>query len=606
MNVKPEWKSKKLPDHELSFRHVLSFPKLHRVFWPGNGLNQWVSNLPISQKIAWGYTLVLGIAVTGITLGFLTGTYYRNQAEKQRADAIEESRLPREIRAELLSATIHQQKLLLLTQTPEALEQEYSKLQTSVQKAQRLWIDFKTSYENPVAQESSEELELFQEIVEEHDGLLESYAQTIQTDFAPSKLIALSSANPSALQQQFSTFSNNLLTQQLFSFLEDVEEVVEVTAEEEQEAELALQEAKALKHQIIVFSLGISVLSAIGIGLILVRSITHPIHKTTHLAEQVIRDNNFDLQAPIMGRDEIGQLTQTLNELIQRVRQLLLEQKAAELQLIQNEKMSSLGQLVAGVAHEINNPVNFIHGNLDHAQEYSEDLVRLITLYERYYSNPPLEIQDERDRIDLDFLVGDLAKLLQSMKTGTDRIRNIVLSLRNFSRLDESSFKSVDIQEGIESTILLLQHRLKATPERPAIKLVRDYQPLPMVECYPGQLNQVFMNLISNAIDALEEHHQKSSFDARLTNPMQIQIQTEQLNTEWVAIRIADSGPGIPSEIRDQLFNAFFTTKPMGKGTGLGLSISQQIIVEKHKGRLFDSSNPEQGAEFTIELPIQH
>ncbi len=283
----------------------------------------------------------------------------------------------------------------------------------------------------------------------------------------------------------------------------------------------------------------------------------------------------------------------------------LEELRATQIQLVQSEKMSSLGQLVAGVAHEINNPVNFIHGNLVHAEEYTHDLLNLVDLYQYHYPQAVEEIQKEIEAIDLNFVKDDLTKLLRSMRVGTDRIREIVKSLRNFSRLDEAEVKGVNIHEGIDSTLMILENRLKAKPEHPGIKVIKEYGPLPLVECYPGQLNQVFMNLISNAIDALDEYALRCPPEVIKSNPGQIWIRTQVLNREWVAISISDNGPGIPAEIQSRLFDPFFTTKPLGKGTGLGLSISHQIIVERHNGRIRCGSTPKQGTEFVIEIPVR-
>ena len=272
-------------------------------------------------------------------------------------------------------------------------------------------------------------------------------------------------------------------------------------------------------------------------------------------------------------------------------------------QLIQTEKISSLGQLVAGVAHEINNPINFIYGNITHATEYAADLLGLLHLYQEKYPNPVPEIVEAAADLDIDFLMEDFTKILESMKVGADRIRDLVVSLRNFSRLDESQMKLVDIHEGIESTLLILQHRLKGNPLRPAIEIIKEYGNFPKVECYVGQLNQVFMNLLGNAIDALEDYNRKRSSKEIYANPNKIRISTSA-NSHTLTIRIADNGVGINQEVIGKLFDPFFTTKPVGKGTGLGLSISYQIIVEKHRGQLQCISAPGEGAEFVIEIPL--
>lgn len=286
------------------------------------------------------------------------------------------------------------------------------------------------------------------------------------------------------------------------------------------------------------------------------------------------------------------------------LQQTLQELQRTQMHLVQQEKMSSLGQTVAGVAHEINNPVNFIYGNLDHAQVYAQDLLDLLNLYQKYYRHPIAEIQAKADEIDLAFLQEDLLKIFDSMKMGANRIREIVLSLRNFSRMDEAELKVVNIHEGIESTLLILQHRLKATPDRPSIQLIREYSELPLIECYAGQLNQVFMNLLANAIDALEENANRSNYDWQ-DNPSCITVCTAVLDRQWIKITIADNGSGIPESIRSRIFDPFFTTKPVGKGTGMGLSISYQIITKRHQGKLDCVSTPDRGTEFIIQIPIQ-
>lgn len=287
----------------------------------------------------------------------------------------------------------------------------------------------------------------------------------------------------------------------------------------------------------------------------------------------------------------------------------LIELHRTQTQLVQTEKMSSLGQLVAGVAHEINNPVNFIYGNLNHVNAYTDDLLKLIRLYQSHYPNPDLAIQEEAETIDIDFLMADMPKMLDSMKMGADRIRQIVLSLRNFSRVDESDVKAVDIHDGIESTLLILQNRIKAHANFPGVSIIKEYGDLPLVECYAGQLNQVFMNLLGNAIDALEERKEKScDFLPAIRIQTTLQKDSQQNNSQQkvpqVCIRITDNGLGIPAELISRLFESFFTTKPIGKGTGLGLSISYQIITEKHHGTLECFSEPGQGTEFRIQIPM--
>ncbi|MEB3340419.1 PAS domain S-box protein [Okeania sp.] len=293
-----------------------------------------------------------------------------------------------------------------------------------------------------------------------------------------------------------------------------------------------------------------------------------------------------------------------LSEALQKLQQ-------AQTQLIQTEKMSSLGQMVAGIAHEINNPINFISGNITYLNQYTEDLLNLIHLYQENYPHPPTVIQEEIESIELEFLIEDLPKTLNSMKIGTKRIVDIVLSLRNFSRLDESEVKSVDIHEGIESTLLILQNKLKQKLKEKEIQVIKNYNCLPKVECYVSQINQVFMNIISNAIDALAEKRSKNFYPTETNQSSNISedlpiitISTKVISSEQVRIIIADNGMGMTETVRKKIFDPFFTTKPIGTGTGLGLSISYQIIVEKHQGKLNCISTVGQGTKFIIEIPI--
>ncbi|HEY9852645.1 MAG TPA: MASE1 domain-containing protein [Leptolyngbyaceae cyanobacterium] len=310
------------------------------------------------------------------------------------------------------------------------------------------------------------------------------------------------------------------------------------------------------------------------------------------------------------------ELAQTLELKVQE-RTSELEQKNQELatsfrnlqqtqqQLIQAEKMSSLGQLVAGIAHEINNPVNFIYANLNYVNEYTQQLLDLIDIYQGESPDRDREIKELIAEIDLPFLKEDLVKIISSMRGGTERIRDIVISLRNFSRLDESETKPVDIHEGIESTLLILQNRLKGQENFPAIEVIKDFAKLPLVDCYAGQLNQVFINIINNAIDAIEQKHEEIFYERQKAEPGIIKISTGLLDQEMVKIEIYDNGIGMTKEVITRIFDPFFTTKDVGKGTGLGLSVSYQIIVEKHRGKLECISKLGEGTTFQMMIPIR-
>jgi signal transduction histidine kinase len=317
-------------------------------------------------------------------------------------------------------------------------------------------------------------------------------------------------------------------------------------------------------------------------------------------SEQVLKQERELLESKVIDR------TQELEGKNVALTQALSDLKQSQLQLIQSEKMSSLGQLVAGVAHEINNPVSFIHGNLPHVSSHTQDLLELVQAFQQHIPHPPAIIQSQIEAIDLDFLRKDLAKILRSMQVGTDRIREIVLSLRSFSRLDEAEVKAVNLHEGIDNTLLILHHRCQANAIRPAIQVVKEYGDLPIVECHAGKINQVFMNLFSNAIDAVEEASQGRTFEDLESDPNWIKIRTTVNDRQdTILITVIDNGAGIPIEVRSRLFDPFFTTKPIGKGTGLGLSISYQIITEQHNGKMYIDSTLSSGAKFCIEIPVR-
>lgn len=280
--------------------------------------------------------------------------------------------------------------------------------------------------------------------------------------------------------------------------------------------------------------------------------------------------------------------------------------KASQLQLIQQEKMSYIGNLVAGIAHEINNPVSFILGNIDPAVNYIKDLFRLIDIYQSKFPENDSEIAEKFDSLDLEFLKDDLLKLIESMKKGGNILRDISVSLRIFSRNDNDMPIVANIHDGIDSTLVILKHRLKANKLRPAIIISKNYGELPLVECFFGQLNQVFINILSNAIDALEESNQKRSFADIETNPNCIIIETQFTeNTERIRIIIKDNGIGMSPEVKDKIFNYLFTTKTVGKGTGLGLNLAHQIIVDKHHGMIDVNSVLGEGTEFIITIPVK-
>ncbi len=348
--------------------------------------------------------------------------------------------------------------------------------------------------------------------------------------------------------------------------------------------------------------------------------ITKPFHK-----EEILARIHIHLQLRRLTRKLAAQnselqysqheLEQCVEERTAELSQTLENLQKTQTQLIQSEKMSSLGQLVAGVAHEINNPVCFIHGNLTHASQYIYSLLEIVDLYRQNFTEFPEEIQEKLDDLDLEFIQEDLPKILESMQFGTERIRDIVQSLRAFSRLDESEQKPVNLHEGIDSTLILLGSRLQGEPDSPAIRVIKEYGNLPLIECYPGQINQVFMNILSNAIDTLEESATRlgkpKDYVPTIWIRTAVETSQEQLahgndaRNTCAIVQIADNGMGIAEEIQPRIFDPFFTTKPVGQGTGMGMSISYSIVVNRHQGRLTCNSVPGEGTEFAIEIPLQ-
>jgi len=299
------------------------------------------------------------------------------------------------------------------------------------------------------------------------------------------------------------------------------------------------------------------------------------------------------------------QLEQRVKNRTAELEESLKDLQQAQLQLIQHEKMATLGQLLSGIAHEINNPIGFIGGNVSVARGYIQDLLQALQLYQAKFPDPGAEFEQQLEALNLGFIIEDIPKLIESMQAGVERICNISTSLRIFSRTDTKTKVDFNIHEGIDSTLMILKHQLKATDHRPEIELIKDYGELPQVKCFPGQLNQVFMNIIANAIDALEEKNQGCSFNEIETNPNQITFRTEvDEGNGQIIIRIADNGVGMVTEVKDKIFDSLFTTKAVGKGTGLGLSISRQIVEENHGGKLTCFSKIGEGTEFVLALPL--
>lgn len=568
-------------------------------------LKQFFSCLGIRQKIIYGYALAIGIATMGATTGKIVENYYQAQAKNQLIESQEIISLLNTLQSTVLQAHTRTPKLISLLQEPIRLELEYSRFLEYVAAVNRVLSQTKKSLDSSLHQNRD-----LPSRVKEHKQLkrsLEGYINSIQEYSQRLDLLTKQFQNPNlkpeTLQANFLVNINskssqldgevNKVSQEMSSLIADIQQKeVKTTIE-------VLEKARVVGNLVLGVSLLLAVAIAATLAIYTSRVIAYPIEATTKIARRVTIESNFSLQAPVLTEDEVGKLATSFNQLIQRIAEYTKELQQAQTQLIQTEKMSSLGQMVAGLAHEINNPVSFIYGNVEHTKGYVQDLLELVQLYQQKYPIPDKEIQEFINQIELDFLEKDLPKSLDSMKIGADRIRHLVVSLRNFSRLDEAEVKDVDLHEGIDSTLLILNNRLKDK-----IQVIKLYGKLPLVKCHPAQLNQVFMNILNNAVDALLEQAEQLELLGKAKEKRQITLQTEAIDSNRVQVKIRDNGPGIPLELQKKIFDPFFTTKKIGKGTGLGLSICYQII-EKHGGQILCNSVLGEGTEFAIELPVK-
>ena len=575
-------------------------------------VNSWVkrslASASIRRKIGAGYALAVGIALLGTSAGLAIGEHYQRQSFAQLTRAHQQEHLLRELQAAILQARSHASRFPVVLGNSLWLQYEKDEFVRSLNKA-KATISETERFVNPSSNGATADTEKLQDLLKTAAITIEAYGSLTASLLEQIDPWNLKPDEILPAQQQLLRNSSGEVAITLDRLFHQLNRVIEAAQKEDMQATATLERAGELRVQIIVASMLLSVAIASALAVYTTRAIVQPIRDVTNVAQQVTEESNFALKAPVTSNDEVGVLATSLNQLIQRIAAYTQELKQAEVQLIYTEKMSSLGAMVAGIAHEINNPVNFIYGNLDYISEYIEDLLSLLRLYQQQYPEPLLPIQKQLEVIDFDFLAEDLPKILSSMKGGANRIREIVLSLRNFSRLDEAGMKPVNIHEGIDNTLLILNSRLKQ-----GIKVIKEYGELPLVECTPAPINQVFMNLLCNAIDALEElkvERLKLEGSEDNLQPSNLQsatpciwIRTEVSGQNSVVIRIADNGSGIASTIKHQIFDPFFTTKNPGKGTGLGLTITYQIITQ-HQGKIEVKSTPAQGTEFTIMLPIK-
>ncbi|HEY9730045.1 MAG TPA: ATP-binding protein [Chroococcales cyanobacterium] len=559
-----------------------------------NWISQVIRRLSISQKISCGYALTLSIAVLGTTAGFIVGDRYQQQARVKENDALEEIRHLHRLQTYLLLAQSQQHHFANSQYELGHLKKDYAELYEYLVEFKQVWSEFKSSYtnlENAKSQESSAEIKAFHRLVQNYDRFLEEYLWQTEVVLKQINSSNLKSQEAEAGRRRLLSLNNTAWHAKLESYIDDINELIDIVDDEYEQASTNGIAADALRVRIIATSISLSVILAIFLAIYTSRAIAQPLQSTTQVAQRVTQEKNFDLQAPVTTDDEVGALTASLNLLVLQVKQLLEEQKASnQAQLMQSEKMSSLGRMMAGVAHEINDPVNFIYGNSLHAIDYVNKIIALLETYAAEIPNPPQAVQSKLEEYEFDFLKQDLPKVLQSMKLGAERTAEISVSLKDFSRLDQAIAHPVDLHACIDSTLLILSTRIKRK-----IAVNRNYGNIPEIKGYAGLLYQVFMNLLGNAIDALAQ---------QTSSNKQITIVTERQDEQWVMIKIADNGIGMPPEHQAKVFDAFFSTKPRGMGTGLGLAITHEIIVEKHGGKITCTSEVGVGTEFAIALPI--
>ena len=572
----------------------------------------------ITRKLFAAYSITFLLVVGGMTAGFEQGRRIEHEAIAIHTEADEDIDTITALHDNLLNFFFLKQRFTNLS-TPK--QEDFVELQDAYESLRQQWRVFLASDELLGGDDDDDddvtdtEAALGREFMEEHADDFERYLNLWHV----SLIAAEKPASFTHLQRRLKEIGTDFSFFEVDGFLQQLHLLCKAAEEEQAEAAELVELAARRQFQITVSSIAIS--GVIGLGLIYYISniLMSPLKVMTRNTREAIENQDFDLKIDLESQDEIGVLAETFNTYSDFVKNLLVESdssnkklekalvelKSAQSQIIQSEKMSSLGQLVAGVAHEINNPVSFVHGNMFHLETHTRDLLQIPAIYKEHYPETPPEIAEFLEEIDVDFVQEDLPKIIASMRLGTERITEIVLALRNFSRLDNASLQPTDIHSDLANTLMILHHRLVPRHERPEIIVTKDYGELPALSCYPGLLNQVFMNLLVNALDALDEKLAQQTKEDKIQDPPQITISTSLVQRgRWVRVAIADNGLGIPEKLRRKVFEPFFTTKPIGKGTGMGLSISYQLITEKHSGHLKSVSTRGKGTEMIVEIPL--
>ncbi|TAF53962.1 MAG: HAMP domain-containing protein [Oscillatoriales cyanobacterium] len=559
---------------------------------------RYFGNLSISDKICGGYALALCVAIGGTTVGMLAGNHYYRRTNNQ-VHIDRESQLLNKLQVALLRTQNSQLRLIYWLEQPEIFNQKYQQIQNNIYSLKELLSEVKS-------QTDQEQVEGLQDFIKSYDSLLSNYITQLEK---VNKTISNLPANRDQKNVRLKLLSNlnrDKIGLQLDNAVNDLAEIIDRAALQEDAARSALLRAQTLRVQIIFGSMVLSIVVAALLASYTSRAIAKPLAAVTKIAQRVTQESNFQLQVPVTSSDEVGALAASLNQLIQKVNHLLQELKSEqESQILQNEKMATLGRMLAGVAHEVNNPINFIYANIDPARNYVEDVLDLLKTYETQIPNPPIAVYEKAEAIDLDFLKEDLMKIFDSMQVGAERAKAIILSLKDFSRLDDAAPHAVDLHACIDSSLLILNSRFKQ-----GVEVVRNYGDIPTVEGYMGLLYQVFVNLLNNALDAVEEKAkiEKASYEeARKQSGSELIKQEAPSFSPRIAIATEYlDGTGIPAASLEKMFETFFTTKPRGVGTGLGLAIGRDIIVKKHGGTINCWSEVGMGTEFAIALPIEH